>query len=264
MDGLSKLTGMQRQEIEKAMEAANSEQRFRAKLDAMRATKDPQQIAAADQLMRANIAISKQAPELGQAFRDVQSGALTSDAAVKGLIGTQGKLLEVSDRLQSSQINADQAFMELGQAAQQTATDFNFTAQLGLLNDFSIDYAQAMKIGIATQRDINVISAEITAEQNRQLGSQNDANTKAMADLREKQRNINEMLETTVAKQMGTAIAMSNALADATKPIATAFDKLQPLMETNAQTSIRMYFKGLDCHGSYDQRKSIDAQLRLS
>ena len=240
MDGLSKLTGMQRQEIEKAMEAANSEQRFRAKLDAMRATKDPQQMAAADQLMRANIAISKQAPELGQAFRDVQSGALTTDAAVKGMIGTQGKLLEVSDRLQSSQINADQAFMELGQAAQKTATDFNFTAQLGLLNDFSIDYAQAMKIGIATQRDINVISAEITAEQKKQMGDQNDANTKAMADLREKQRNLNEMLETTISKQMGTAIAMSSAMADATKPIASAFDRLAPLMQTFMEQMIKL------------------------
>jgi hypothetical protein len=53
-----------------------------------------------------------------------------------------------------------------------------------------------------------------------------------MADLREKQRNINEMLETTVSKQMGTAIAMSSAMADATKPIATAFDNLAPVMGT--------------------------------
>ena len=231
MDGLSKLTGMQREEVEKQMEAARSEQRFRAKLDAMRASGDAKQIAAADKIERANILISKQAPELGQAFRDVQSGALTSDAAVKGLTGTQGKLLEVSDQLANSQIDEYQAFKQLGTAAGQFAKDMNFTAQLGLLNDFSIDYAQAMKIGIATTKDTSVLAAQIAEEQKKQMGSQNDANTKAMADLREKQRNLNEMLETTIANQMGTAISMSNSLANATKPIADGFEKLAPLLE---------------------------------
>jgi hypothetical protein len=232
MDGLSKLTGMQREEMEKQMEAARSEQRFRAKLDAMRSSGDAKQIAAADKMERANILISKQAPELGQAFRDASSGVLTSDAAVKGLIGTQGKLLQVTDQLANGQIDEYQTFKQLGQAAGQFGKDMNFTAQLGLLNDFSIDYAQAMKIGIATTKDTSELAALIAEEQKKQMGSQNDANTKAMADLREKQRNINEMLETTVSKQMGTAIAMSSAMADATKPIATAFDRLQPLMAT--------------------------------
>ena len=232
MDGLSKLTGMQREEMEKQMEAARSEQRFRAKLDAMRSSGDAKQIAAADKMERANILISKQAPELGQAFRDASSGVLTSDAAVKGLIGTQGKLLQVTDQLANGQIDEYQTFKQLGQAAGQFGKDMNFTAQLGLLNDFSIDYAQAMKIGIASTKDTSVLAAQIAEEQKKQLGSQNDANTNAMAALREKQRNLNEMLETTVAKQMGTAIAMSSAMADATKPIASAFDRLAPLMET--------------------------------
>jgi len=231
MDGLSKLTGMQREEMEKQMEAARSEQRFRAKLDAMRASGDARQIAAADKMERANILISKQAPELGQAFRDASSGVLTSDAAVKGLIGTQGKLLQVTDQLANGQIDEYQTFKQLGQAAGQFGKDMNFTAQLGLLNDFSIDYAQAMKIGIATTKDTSELAALIAEEQKKQMGSQNDANTKAMADLREKQRNLNEMLETTIANQMGTAISMSNALANATTPIATAFDRLAPLME---------------------------------
>lgn len=231
MDGLSKLTGMQREEIEKQMEAARSEQRFRAKLDAMRASGDARQIAAADKMERANILISKQAPELGQAFRDASSGVLTSDAAVKGLIGTQGKLLQVTDQLANGVIDEYQTFRQLGQAAGQFGKDMNFTAQLGLLNDFSIDYAQSMKIGIAAQKDTSELASIIQTEQTKQLGSQNDANTKAMADLREKQRNLNEMLETTIANQMGTAISMSDALANATKPIADGFDKLAPLME---------------------------------
>ena len=230
MDGLSKLTGMQREEMEKQMEAARSEQRFRAKLDAMRSSGDAKQIAAADKMERANILISKQAPELGQAFRDASSGVLTSDAAVKGLTSTQGKLLEVTDQLASGQIDEYQTFKQLGTAVHQFGKDMNFTAQLGLLNDFSIDYAQMMKIGIATTKDTSELAAQIAEEQKKQMGSQNDANTKAMADLREKQRNLNEMLETTIANQMGTAISMSNSLANATKPIADGFADLAPLL----------------------------------
>lgn len=231
MDGLSKLTGMQREEMEKQMEAARSEQRFRAKLDAMRSSGDAKQIAAADKMERANILISKQAPELGQAFRDASSGVLTSDAAVKGLIGTQGKLLQVTDQLANGQIDEYQTFKQLGQAAGQFGKDMNFTAQLGLLNDFSIDYAQAMKIGIASTKDTSVLAAQIAEEQNKQLGSQNDANTKAMAELREMERNANERFETTVSQSIDTAIAMSKSLVDMTGPIATVFEKLQPVMD---------------------------------
>jgi hypothetical protein len=232
MDGLSKLTGMQREEIEKQMEAARNEQRFRAKLDGMRASGDAKQIAAADRLERANILISKQAPELGQAFRDASSGVLSSDAAVKGLIGTQGKLLEVTDQLTSGQIDEYQSFQQLGRAAGQFSKDLNFTAQLGLLNDFSIDYAQAQRIGIAAQRDVSELAGIIQTEQNKQLGAQNDANTKAMADLREKQRELNERLETVIANQISTAVNMGHALANVTSPLVTAFEKLAPAIES--------------------------------
>lgn len=231
MDGLSKLTGMQREEMEKQMEAARNEQRFRAKLDAMRASGDAKQIAAADRLERANILISKQAPELGQAFRDASSGVLTSDAAVKGLIGTQGQLLQVTEQLTAGNIDEYQSFQQLGRAAGQFGKDMNFTAQLGLLNDFSIDYAQSQRIGIAAQQDVNALAAQIKAEQQKQLGKENDEATNAMAALRAKQRDLNEQLETTVAAQMKTAIAMATAMAKATEPIADGFAKLAPLIE---------------------------------
>ena len=240
MDGLSKLTGMQRQEIEKQMESALSEQRFRAKLDAMRATKDPQQMAAADRLMRANILLSKQAPELGQAFRDIQSGALTSDAAVKGVISTQGQLIQSSEALQAGLIDENQAVKQIGTSIGQFNKDLNFTAQLGLLNDWAIDYAQGQKLAIFAQQDISKIAAEITVEQNKQLSGLGDANTRAMAELREMQRNANERFETTVSQSISTAIAMSKSLVGVTEPIATAFEKLQPKMDLFLKQMVKL------------------------
>lgn len=239
MDGLSKLTGMQREEMEKQMEAARNEQRFRAKLDAMRASGDAKQIAAADRLERANILISKQAPELAQGFRDIASGAITSDAATKGLIGTQGQLLQSTEALTTGQIDEFQAFQQIGRSAGQFAKDMNFTAQLGLLNDFSVDYAQAMKIGIATTKDVTELNGIIQAEQNKQLGAQNDANTKALADLRERQRNLNEMAETTIAGQIRTSLQMGHALAGVTDPLLQAFQKLAPAIEKLTQLMIK-------------------------
>ena len=239
MDGLSKLTGMQREEMEKQMEAARNEQRFRAKLDAMRASGDAKQIAAADRLERANILISKQAPELAQGFRDIASGAITSDAATKGLIGTQGQLLQSTEALTTGQIDEFQAFQQIGRSAGQFAKDMNFTAQLGLLNDFSVDYAQAMKIGIATTKDVTELNGIIQAEQNKQLGAQNDANTKALADLRERQRNLNEMAETTIAGQIRTSLQMGHALAGVTDPLLQAFQKLAPAVEKLTQLMIK-------------------------
>ena len=231
MDGLSKLTGMQRQEIEKQIEAALSEQRFRAKLDAMRATKDPQQMAAADKLMRANILISKQAPEMGQAFRDATSGVLTSDASVKGLISSQGKLLEVTAQLTSGQIDEYQATKQLGGSIEDFNKALNFTAQLGLLNDFAIDYAQGQQLAIFAQKDISELAKVIQEEQNKQLGAQNDASATLLANLRAKERDLNEKAETAIFNTINTSLAMGHALANVTSPLLDAFAALSPAVE---------------------------------
>lgn len=230
MDGLAKLTGQQRQDIEKQMEAARNEQRFRAKLDAMRASGDAKQIAAADRLERANILIAKQSPELAQAFRDSASGVLSSDVAVKGMIGTNGELLRVTQQLTEGQMTEYQAFQNLGRAAGQFAKDMNFTAQLGLLNDFSIDYAQSMRIGIAAQRDVAVLAREIETEQRRQLGKENDVLAQELARMREATRQNNERAEKQIFDQIQSSLALGNRMNNVMTPLLDAFEKLTPLI----------------------------------
>ena len=70
-DALTKLTGTSRKEMEDQMEAARSEQRFRAKLEQVRVEQGED---AAKRLEQANVMISSQSKEMGQAFRDISTG----------------------------------------------------------------------------------------------------------------------------------------------------------------------------------------------
>jgi len=83
MDGLTKLTGIQRSEMEQSINKARSVEAFRAKTEAMRASGDERQIAAADQMERYYAILAKEAPNLAQGYAESASGLLTSPAGIK-------------------------------------------------------------------------------------------------------------------------------------------------------------------------------------
>jgi len=228
-DALTKLTGTSRKEMEDQMEAARSEQRFRAKLDAMRASGDQQQINAADQMEKANILIASQSKDLAQGFRDIQTGFLGTEAAQKGMIGTQGELMRSSQMLQASQIDQYQAVTNIGRAAKQFSTDMNMTAQLGALNDFSLDYAQSQQMGIFAEQDKAEMMKKITADQKMQGiegGKAADKITEQYAKNIKQQQELNKRMEDAVFKGIDNALSLTNKLGNVTSSLTTAFETL--------------------------------------
>lgn len=152
MDALSKVTGESRKGMEDTMESARSEQRFRAKLDAMRASGNQTEIDQARELELANVVLSSQSKEMGQAFRDVQSGLITTEAAQKGFISTQGELMRSSDQLRKGQISYMDLVDNVGRSVGRFNKALNATAQYGALNEFAIDYSQGQQLAIFTQK----------------------------------------------------------------------------------------------------------------
>ena len=169
-DELTKLTGLTRKEQTAIREQALSEQRFRAKLDAMRASGDERQIAAADELEKANLILASQSPELAQGFRDMQSGAVTTAAAQKALISTNGEILKSSQDLQNGLSTAGEASQRIFREGGKFATQMNMSAQLGTFEEYGVKYADLKKAEIFAQGDYNEKIKKILAERDKQTG----------------------------------------------------------------------------------------------
>jgi hypothetical protein len=226
MDGLSKMTGQSRKEMEDAMEAARSEQRFRAKLEEVRLTQGED---AAKRLEKANVIISSQSKEMGQAFRDISTGMLGTEAAQKGMMGTQGELMTSTQKLIAGQVDEFQAVTNIGKAAGQFAKDMNMTAQLGTFNDMATDYAGQLKLGLFAEKD-KAEQAKLIAEDQKKQGLTGakaaDGITNQYAENIKQQQDLNKKMETVVFKGIDNALVITNKLGNATDTLATGFEVL--------------------------------------
>lgn len=111
LDGLSKITGMSRDAIQKQQDAALSESRFRASINSL--NKEQQ-----DGLIKLQTVMSSFGAEMGQGTRDLVSGAANTDAARKLMADTGGAAQDIIRRLKEGDITAAQAQKEMQQAVQ--------------------------------------------------------------------------------------------------------------------------------------------------
>jgi len=163
-DALSKLLGMSRKEQQSAREAALSEQRFGAKIAAMRASGDAQQIAAAEQLEQQNLVLAKVSPELAQGFRDLTTGMITTEAAQKANTSTQGQILkDVNDVISGVKTGGEGAYSSL-QALATTAKKFNMSYQMGTGENFLVKFAETQQARQFLEKDFNTEMRKILDE----------------------------------------------------------------------------------------------------
>jgi hypothetical protein len=95
LDAITKITGMEKKELQSKMNAALSEQRFRAKMQELERTG---QGKVAEQLNLMQAAVSKTAPGLSQGLRDIiaAGGAVTTDAARQAMQATGGQISTIA------------------------------------------------------------------------------------------------------------------------------------------------------------------------
>jgi hypothetical protein len=229
-DALTKLTGQSREEREKEREAALSEQRFRARVEEVRATKGEE---AAQRLIDANDLISSRSKEAGQAFRDLSTGMVTTEASQKGLISTNGELMRVAQALADGTMSAAEATQITGRALGKNAKDLNMLAQTGAFEDSFINFAQSTEMGLFAQENLVEALAKIREQQKKQGiegGKAQDDLTDANIRLAKAQQKAMIDLQETTGKMMLDATNASIALADAGGKMDKVYEELVPLM----------------------------------
>jgi transcriptional regulator with XRE-family HTH domain len=112
LDELARLTGMSRKEQMKAMEEANRNSRFLAKI---RELERAGKTAEVKELYKLNSIYKSISPELAAAFQDQVSGYLTTDAAIKGNISSNYAMLRSTQDVIAGNKNAVGAFQDVQQ-----------------------------------------------------------------------------------------------------------------------------------------------------
>ena len=229
-DALTKLTGQAREEREKEREAALSEQRFRAKVEQVRATQGD---AAAQRLIDANDLISSRSKEAGQAFRDLSTGMVTTEAAQKGLISSNGELMRVAQAVANGQMSAVEATQISGRALGAFAKDMNMLAQAGVFEEVGIKFSESTEMGIFAQQNLVEALAKIREQQKKQGiegGKAQDDLTDANIRLAKVQQDEMLKLQGITGKMMESATETNIKLATAAGDLAPLYDKLTIVM----------------------------------
>ena len=225
MDALGKVTGESRKAMEDQMEAARSEERFAAKLQELR-SQGPAGIAAAKELELTNIMLAKENKQLAQGFRDASTGMITTEAAQKAMLATQGQVMVQSDRMSAGLAKAGEGATIIGQAAGNTAKSMTGLAKAGAYGNVFGDYASDLRSGM-TDYNKSLIDAEKEQEkQGAKGGKAADAAVQAQTNLVLMQQKGNEAVERFVFAGVVPATNAMTVLVEKTTLAAGAMAKM--------------------------------------
>lgn len=223
MDALSKVTGESRKAMEDQMEAARSEERFAAKLQELR-SQGPAGIAAAKELELTNLMLAKENKQLAQGFRDASTGMITTEAAQKAMLVTQGQVMVQSDRMSAGLAKAGEGATIIGQAAGNTAKSMTGLAKAGAY--IGADFAADLRSG---QTDYNKALIEAGKEQTDQGikgGKAADEAVNSQVRYQQAMRKANEQAERFVTAGMVPATDAATLFASSAEGVADRLNKL--------------------------------------
>jgi GH24 family phage-related lysozyme (muramidase) len=153
-EALARVTGMNRKEQEAAQEKYLSQQRFGAKVQQLR---DEGQNEAADLLVSQMKKYAAKGDMFAQAFADSTTGMLTSDASIKGLMSSNGKILEEANAITSGRIKTEKEANESFQATMGSVKDvtksMNMLYQAGVGEDLLLPFKEGAEITKAANQN---------------------------------------------------------------------------------------------------------------
>jgi hypothetical protein len=227
-DALTKLTGMTRKEQEDAREEIRSQERFAATLAEMRAKGQHKE---AKELEDTYLVLRSQSKEAAQGFADVSTGMLTTEAAQKSYLATQGESMRVSQQIQAGQLSAAQGAQRVAKAHGATADAMAPLAKMGIYGETFGDYAADLRLKGMAEADIEKQLAKVREDQVKQGatgGKAADSLVQAQTDLTLAQVAANKATEDFVFKGVEPATRAMEKLAKATEAAAIVADKMTP------------------------------------
>ena len=205
IDLLARLTGQQREDIVQQQDAALSEGRFRATTDRLIAQGNENSARA---LLNFQNQVNAVSPELGMAIRDIASGFVNSDAAIKGFNSSGGAIIGIVDQLKSGQIGTSEALERL-QNSTRTAEERQrtFAQAVGDGQDVFVQYSQISDFNRALVEGSTMRAAQAQADGATGQDKLTDSTVEAQRNMEQLGRQLNNF-GFQVMPQAATAVSM--------------------------------------------------------
>ena len=153
-EALARVTGVSRKEQEAAQEKYLSQQRFGAKVQQLR---DDGQNEAADLLVSQMRKYAAKGEMYAQAFADSSTGMLTSEAALKGNMSSNGRIMEEGMAIAEGRIKTDQeaneSFQQTMGSVKDVTKSMNMLYQAGVGEDFLLPLKEGVEITKAANQN---------------------------------------------------------------------------------------------------------------
>jgi len=211
LDAIAKITGANRKELQKAQDAALSEQRFRAKMNEL--TRSGQSDLAQNlNLLQATVAQS--APGLSQGLRDIiaAGGAVTTDAAREAFTLTGGQIVGIAQRALSGE-DIGNVLQGLATSVQGGTERFESLAKVADLSPIIGNFAEASDFG---RLSLNQLGEELQKQrgiQQKQSEGADELTSNTVKAQREMEQFSNKMadLSLSLTKVAAPAVAKFGA-----------------------------------------------------
>lgn len=186
MDALTKLTGIQKQELEAQMDANRRNERFRAAIEKVRREQGDE----AAQALEMNMAVaSERFPDLAEGLKDIAAGFVNTEAARKAFLAGMGDVPQAMTR------GIGSGFKELGIAAKNTSDAFGSLAEFGGYGETFGNFYESLKAAGMSEEDARKRALEIMEDRKKQEEGVGDAAVAAQTDMRRAQMNTRDSMQ---------------------------------------------------------------------
>jgi len=215
MDGLTKLTGIQRAEMEEGINRARAVEAFRAKVEDLRAKG---QVEEAKNMELYYSILLKQAPTLAQGYAEAASGLIVSPAGRQFFQAIQAGT-GVIEGLSTGTMTLEQALGATYKQAKLSEEQFRGLAMAMAAGDVVGSYTELADI--AKRSGINQEEAARIIKETQEAQAKGPGGVAAQTDLRRTQMETRDSLQNLVAKGIRPVTAAMQGLASVTKTVVT-------------------------------------------
>jgi muramidase (phage lysozyme) len=232
-DALTKLTGLSRKEQEDAREEIRSQERFAAQLAELRAKGDKKSLQAAKDLEDVYLVLYSQNKLAAQGFADLSTGMITTEAAQKSMLGTQGESMRVSQLVQAGQLEVAEAAQRVAAAHGRTAESMRPLAQMGVYGNAIGDFAGDLRLRSLSDQNIAEQLKKIEEDRIKQGvegGKAADKQQQQQTDLRLAQQEQMKATQKLVSQAIEPSMTAFQKLSNIVANVTLAFEKLLRLI----------------------------------
>jgi len=216
MDALTKLTGLQKAELEEGINKARAIEAFRAKVEDLRAQGREKE---ADEMEKYFAVLQKQAPTLAQGFAEAASGLIVSDAGRQYFQAIDSGA-GIIDKLSTGAINATGALQATYQQSKLSEEQFRSLAMAMGSSNVVGSYTELADLAKRAGVDMETAAQFVKEQQDAQ--AKGPGGVAAQTDMRRAQMDSRDSLQNLVKAGVVPATNAMSGLASVTSKVVTA------------------------------------------